>query len=129
MLCACLFLISGCATQKQPELYYGISVPKQYQAELYCWESGIAGAQRYLNGFEQGWWNCVELYAQDIRHVSTWGDTIANGWPQFISGVEDGHLNAELQIKRNIRIFGEKRTLEYLQELLMTLDERMKKYD
>ena len=90
---------------------------RAYQDEVRGWHSEMSGCQRYMEGFEMGWWRCVDNYRRDIGYQSSRSDYIVSGWGQFIGGFSNGYRNAERQIRRNIKTFGPERTHAHLLDI------------
>jgi hypothetical protein len=101
----------------EPVMRFDLEIPREYQAELRGWTNELSACQRYMDGFERGWWQCVDNYLGDIGYRTTPADTQVNGWGEFIGGFCDGYASAERQIQSNIRRFGAERTHAYLVEI------------
>ena len=118
--------LAGCAGRQEarvepqptePAMYFELEIPRQFQSELRGWTNDLAGCQRYMSGFERGWWRCVDNHVRDIGYQTTASDTSVNGWGEYIGGFCDGYASAKDQIRWNIRRFGPERTHAYLVEI------------
>jgi hypothetical protein len=92
---------------------YAIDVPRDYRSGRVV-EYDTSDCERYVDGYEQGWWHCVRLYRDDIDYQFRATDCMANGWESFIVGSDDGFGDAHSRVQGNIRRFGKRATHEHL---------------
>jgi hypothetical protein len=129
-----IVMVAGCAPRPQadtepapsaPVLYFDLAIPRPFQSELLGWKDDTPGYRRYADGFEDGWWMCVQNYIDDIGYQSKPIDAIANGHGEFVDGFSNGYWNADRQIQWNIKTFGPERTHAYLVDITATIMDKL----
>lgn len=110
-------LIAGCAMQpsKELSLAHAIDVPKQYQQGADAPPPGLSPIERYVSGYDIGWWAAVGKYRQDIDFCDP-SQIVVGGWPDEQIGGCQGYYDARIRIETLIQTFGKQRVSLYLQQ-------------
>ena len=105
---------------KEPDIFVNtskhIDVPHIYQKGV-GWREFESDYENYLSNYRRGWWRCVEAYVKNIEYKYKEEDSRMNGRGAAISGFEQGYLDANEIIKKNIKVFGKDKVHSYLEEI------------
>jgi hypothetical protein len=120
--------VCGCAsTQQNLTLAHNIDVPKNYRAGNFSEEhpgysEGNSTIERYVNAYERGWRYAVQRYANDINFEDP-SPVSGIGWMEEVEGFSDGYYAAYKRIDQLIRVYGNRRISEYLQQFRLPDEE------
>jgi hypothetical protein len=84
--------LAGCTTPQRPELRnVRLHVPSCFRYSVGAFDKSPSHYERYLEGFREGYWDCIWNYTRNIDYVSTESDyNDANGWISKIDGYRRG---------------------------------------
>ena len=112
-----ILILSGCSIPKNPSFANGeIIVPKQFRGGR-GWRSHPSDYERYLSSYRRAYWRAIEDFVKDPDYLSSKSDYIASGWGSEVSGYQAGYIDAEKDIKKNIKYFGKEKTHEFAKQL------------
>jgi hypothetical protein len=113
----CAVVLTGCSTCNAPRFVHDtVRVPQRFQGARAC-VGDISDHERYVEAFEDGWWDCISFFVDDIDYHSTAFDRAENGWPSAVEGYADGFNDAERQVLSNVRRYGKVRTRQAIQAI------------
>ncbi len=102
---------------KEPNIFINtskhIDVPQIFQKGV-GWRDFESDYELYLSNYRRGWWRCVEAYVKNIDYKYNEKDSMMNGRGAAISGFEQGYVDANEIIKKNIKVFGKEKVHSYL---------------
>jgi hypothetical protein len=104
---------------EEPDICYTskhIDVPQNLQNGV-GWRDFESDYELYLSSYRRGWWRCVEAYVKNIDYKYNEKDSRINGRGAAISGFDQGYLDANEIIKKNIKVFGKEKVHSYLEEI------------
>ena len=114
-------VFGGCAEMSAPVLVHDtVRVPVRFQGARGA-AGDISDHERYLAAYEDGWWQCLANYLEDIDYHPTETEKAGNGWPSEWEGRADGFNDAERQVESLIRRFGKTKTREALKKMLCSI--------
>jgi hypothetical protein len=104
----------------QLNLAHNVEVPKEFRSgifskEHYFYSEGNSTVERYVAGYEYGWAECVQRFAKNIDFDDP-SPFIFGGWVEEQAGGSDGYWAARDRIEQLIRIYGEQKVSDYLQQ-------------
>lgn len=115
------FLVGGFGcedSQPGPDMDHRVDVPLKFHEGRGA-RNVPSNHERYLEAYEEGWWDCVERFAADIEHGTVETEKAAVGGPVRIQGYRNGFEDAQERIRSNASRYGRERTREHLQRLLV----------
>ena len=108
-------ILVGCAKPTSPEFgKQETKVPKQFRNAV-GWQSH-SEYQNYVDGFNKGYWKCIQNHVNDIDYKDTESDKIIIGHGSTIGGYSDGYEQAQKEIEKNISVFGKETTHQFIKE-------------
>lgn len=113
----CTSVHNRCSRVSEPTMRHEVIVPQEHRAGRQ-WFYGSSNHEMYVREYEEGWFSCVERYAENIDYETSDSDLITSGWPSETEGFRSGYLDALRKIEWNIERFGRESTRSYLQRIL-----------
>jgi hypothetical protein len=113
--------VCGCASSRQQlTLAHDVEVPKDFRAGSFSkdhpfYMEGDSTVERYVMAYEHGWAECVQRFAKNINFDDP-SPFIFGGWVEEQAGGSDGYWAARDRIEQLIRIYGEQKVSDYLQQ-------------
>lgn len=110
------FQLAACSAPRMLTMDHGVHVPAVYRSGENI--RGISSDHdSYVTSYDQGWWQAIDLFAEDIHHTTTDEDWRANGWSRDMAAYSAGYHDAEKRINALVNAYGEGRVQRHLQQI------------
>jgi hypothetical protein len=117
LLIIALFASKAMCQTEDSTISFGhvIQIPQQFAANEN--EAGWTTHERYRDGYESGWWQCIYDYQKNIDLCFDTVQTAVSGWPSETCGYSKGMEDANARIQSYIEKYGKARVHSELHKL------------